>query len=163
MPKSIVNRIKLSVQKLILRRRNVKIYNNVVFSGVTFKGSAVIEPYCRIVGANHITIGDNFYCNASCHFLGEIEFGRDVMIGPKTIIWGRDHGMEIGMPMKSQAHNDKKIVVEDDVWIGANVIILKGVTLHSGCVVAAGSVVTRDVPNNAIVGGNPAKIIKYRL
>lgn len=55
------------------------------------------------------------------------------------------------------------IVIEDDVWIGANVIILKGVTLGKGCVVAAGSVVTKSVPVNALVGGNPARIIKQAI
>ena len=54
-------------------------------------------------------------------------------------------------------------MIEDDVWIGANAIILKGVTLGKGCVVAAGSVVTKSVPANALVGGNPARIIKQEI
>jgi acetyltransferase-like isoleucine patch superfamily enzyme len=64
--------------------------------------------------------------------------------------------------MQNQKHIKSPIVIEDDVWIGANVTILKGVTLHSGSVIAAGSVVVKDVPKNNVVAGNPAKTIKIR-
>jgi acetyltransferase-like isoleucine patch superfamily enzyme len=59
-------------------------------------------------------------------------------------------------------HVKKKVIICDDVWIGANCIVLPGVTIGSGSVVAAGSVVTKDIPNNCIVGGIPAKIIRHR-
>jgi len=150
------------VKRVALRRKNVFIRSHSVIHKVTFEGSAVIEPYCRLIGDNKIVIGDDFYANVACHFLGEIYIGKHVMIGPKTIIWGRDHGMELGIPMKHQPHQKAKIIIEDDVWIGANAIILKGVTIGKGAVVAAGAIVTKDVPQYAIVGGNPAKIIKYR-
>lgn len=162
MPKTIKNRIVLFLKKLALKRKGVIIHNNTIFGKVDFKGTAIIEPYCRIGGDPKITIGNNFYCNAYCHFLGEITFGNDVMIGPKTIIWGRDHGMKMGIPMKKQPHNRAPIIIKDDVWIGANAIILKGITIGKGAVIGAGSVVTKDVPDYAIVVGNPAKVVKYR-
>ena len=84
------------------------------------------------------------------------------MIGPKTVIWGRDHGIDLDMPMKHQEHHKESILIEDDVWIGAQVTILKGVNVRKGAVIGAGSVVTKDVPKNAVVVGNPAKIVKYR-
>ncbi len=162
MPKSITNRIKIFVRRMRLRRQGVKIYNNTVFYNVTFKGTAKIEPYCRLVGEPYIEIGKNFYLNAGCHLLGEISFGDDVMIGPKTIFWGRDHGMELGIPMNQQPHVNSPIKVGNDVWIGAAAIILKGVNIGNGVVIGAGAVVTKDVPENAIVVGNPARVIKYR-
>jgi acetyltransferase-like isoleucine patch superfamily enzyme len=70
--------------------------------------------------------------------------------------------MELNSPMCEQPHTYKKITIEDDVWIGANVTVLKGINIGTGAVVAAGSVVTKDVPNFAIVAGNPAKVIKIR-
>jgi acetyltransferase-like isoleucine patch superfamily enzyme len=162
MPKTFLSSLKLSINKKLLRRKGIIIHNNTVFSGVEFLGRAEIEPYCRISGDHKVVIGDNFYMNASCHVQGNIRFGRDVMIGPKTVIWGRDHGMEIGTPMKQQDHIKKDIIIGDDVWIAANVTILKGVTIGKGCVIGAGAVVTKDIPEYAIAVGLPAKVINYR-
>ena len=150
------------LRKRSLRKHGVIILNNTVFSGVEFLGGALIEPYCRISGDPKIIIGDNFYMNSGCHMLGNIKIGKDVMIGPKTVIWGRDHGASLKLPMKEQDHVKQDIVVGDDVWIGANVSILKGVTIGSGAIVGAGSVVTKDVPEYAIFAGNPARVIKFR-
>lgn len=163
MAKSFKQRLILFYKKILLKRKGVIIYHSTVFSNISFKGTAKIEPYCRIIGTPLITIGNNFYMNVDCHLLGEITIGNDVMIGPKTIIWGRDHGMENnGIAMKRQSHISLPIIIKDDVWIAANVIILKGVTIGEGAVVGAGSVVVKDVPPYAIVAGNPAKVIKYR-
>ena len=162
MSKTIRFALKLWVKKKLLRAKGVVIHNNTVFSGVNFLGKAVIEPYCRLSGDPKIIIGDNFYVNAGCHIQGNITFGRNVMIGPKTIMWGRDHGVELGLPMKEQSPIKQDIFIGDDVWIGASVTILKGVTIGNGVVIGAGSVVVKNIPNYAIVVGNPAKIIKYR-
>lgn len=162
MPKTLKNRIHLFIEKQKLKDRGVIIYNNCVFSGVEFLGKAVIEPYCRLSGVPRIIIGNNFYLNAHCHLLGEITFGNDVMIGPKTIIWGRDHGMGLESSMNTQPHTSEPITIGNDIWIGANVIILKGVKIGDGAVIGAGSIVTKDIPEKAIVVGNPAKIVKYR-
>ena len=162
MSKNIRNKIKYYYKKIKLKQQGVIIYNNCTFNNVIFKGKALIEPYCRLSGIPNIIIGDNFYLNAGCHLLGDISFGDNVMIGPKTVIWSRDHGMEIGKPMKEQHHINKPILIGDDVWISANATILKGVNIGNGAVVGAGSVVTKDIPEFAIVVGNPAKVVKYR-
>lgn len=162
MAKTIKNKIALEIKKIFLRKKGVKIYNNTVFSGIQFLGSAEIEPYCRLIGDPTIKIGNDFYLNSNCHLLGEITFGNNVMIGPKTIIWGRDHGMQKGIPMNQQSHDKKPIIIGNDVWIGANVTILKGITIGDGAVIGAGSVVIKDVEENSIVVGNPAKHVKYR-
>lgn len=162
MPKTLINRVKNSVKKILLRGKGIKIYNNTIFEGVQFMGKAKIEPYCRLIGDPEIILGNNFYLNAHCHFLGEIKIGDNVMIGPKTIIWGRDHGMELGTPMNKQPHKKEPIIIEDDVWIGAGAIILKGVKIGTGAVIGAGSLVTKNIPPYAIALGSPAKVVKYR-
>jgi acetyltransferase-like isoleucine patch superfamily enzyme len=156
------NKVRLFAKKLLLRRKGVVIKNNCMFSGVNFTGRAEIEPYCRLIGDPRITIGNNFYMNADCHILGEIMIGNDVQIGPKTVIWGRDHGIRKGELVRKQPRVKRPIKVGNDVWIGANVTVLKGVCIGDGAVIGAGSVVTRDIPEYAIVVGNPAKVIKYR-
>ena len=109
-----------------------------------------------------IIIGDHFYANAGCHFLGEITFGDDVLIGPKTVIWGRDHGTKIDSLIRKQSKVDSPIIIGNNVWIGANVTILKGVKVGDNSIIGAGSVVVKNIPKNCIVAGNPAKIIKER-
>jgi acetyltransferase-like isoleucine patch superfamily enzyme len=162
MSKTLKNRITLEINKLMLQRKGIIIHHNSVFSAVEFKGKAVIEPYCRIFGDPKITIGENFYMNANCHMQGEITIGNDVLIGPQTVIWGRDHQMAKGKPMRLQEHIRKHITIGDDVWIGAHATVIKGVNIGSGAVIGAGSVVTKDVPRYAIAVGNPAKVIRYR-
>ena len=146
-----------------LKKQGVSIDKNVVFSNVYFEGKAKIEPYCRMIGTPIIKIGDGFYANVGCHFLGQITIGRNVIIGPKTVIWGRDHGIRLnGIPIKYQDSIYADIIIGDDVWIAANVTILKGVVVGGGAVIGAGSVVTKNIPEHAIVVGNPARVIKFR-
>ena len=92
------------------------------------------------------------------------------MFGPHVLVVTGDHRTDvIGRYLDSVTdeeklpENDKDVVIVGDNWIGAHVIILKGVTVGRGAIVAAGAVVTRDVPPYAIVGGCPAKVIKYRF
>lgn len=122
-----------------------------------------IETGVRIIGrsANSISINANFYCNVNCHFYGEIIIGEDVMIGPQTIIWSRNHNFEKGKIFKNIGHSNKKIVIGNNVWIGANVVILPGVVIPNNTVVAAGSVVTKKfVDEYTLIAGNPAKVLK---
>lgn len=162
MSKSIKNYIILFVKRILLKRKGIIIQNNCTFSGVEFLGKAIIEPYCRLNGDPNIIIGNNFYMNAGCHILGNITIGNDVQIGPKTVIWGRDHGLSKDKLIREQTHNKQPITIGNDVWIGANVTIIKGVKIGNGAVVGAGSVVTKDIPEYGIAVGNPAKTVKYR-
>lgn len=162
MPKSLQNKVRLFIKKLLLRRKGVVIENNCIFSGVNFIGRARIEPYCRLIGDPEIIIGNNFYMNAGCHILGEITIGNDVLIGPKTVIWGKDKEIRRGELIREQPDIKSPITIGNDVWIGASSTVLKGVCIGDGAVVGAGSVVTKDIPENAIVVGTPAKIIKFR-
>lgn len=162
MSKNIKNKIIQYFKKITLKRRGIYIYNNCTINGVIFEGKAIIEPYCRLIGDPIITIGNNFYMNAVCHILGDIIIGNNVMIGPQTIIWGRDHGIKKNELMRVQERIRLPIEIGNDVWIGAHVTILKGVTIGDGAVIGAGSVVNKNIPSYAIAAGNPAIIINYR-
>ena len=87
---------------------------------------------------------------------------RNSMLGPYVNINCADHGTEIGEPMRFQEGTYGPVVIEEDCWIGSHAVILKGVTVGTGAVVAAGAVVTRDVPPFAIVAGVPARVIGDR-
>ncbi|WP_405632940.1 acyltransferase [Pseudoalteromonas sp. Ld20] len=162
MPKSIKEKIKFFLKKKKLKKNGVVLHHHAYIAKTIFLGKAVIEPYCRFIGADKITIGERFYANVGCHFLGNITIGSDVMIGPKTVIWGRDHGTATTMAMNQQKHISEDIKIENNVWIGANVTILKGVRIGTGVIIGAGSVVVNDIDDNCIAVGNPAKVIKKR-
>lgn len=145
-----------------LRAQGVVMGRECVVRGTEFSGPARLEPYCRLIGDPAIRIGNNFYANVGCHFLGQIDVGNDVHVGPQTVIWGRDHGTAKDRLIREQARIKAPIAIGDDVWIGAHCTILKGVTIGRGAVIGAGSVVTRDVPEYAVAVGNPARVLRYR-
>lgn len=140
----------------------VQVALNCSLSSVNFLGPIMIEKGCRLIGTPNIEFGANTYVNCDCHFLGDIKIGDGVLIGPKVVIWGRNHGMKKNLEIRLQTHNEAKINIGSDVWIGAQCFIGKGVNIGTGAVVAAGSVVVRDVEPHAIVAGNPAKKIGSR-
>lgn len=124
---------------------------------------------------NSITIGDNFYIGKFSIIESDTEIGDNVILANYVSLIGRyDHNyQQIGMPTRlaSQIRDsdyrwkglNKKVIIEDDVWIGLGVIILSGVKIGIGSIVAAGSVVTKDVEPYSIYGGNPAKKICNRF
>ncbi|NOQ32565.1 MAG: acyltransferase [Helicobacteraceae bacterium] len=110
-----------------------------------------------------IEIGDNSSIGENCRIRRDVKIGNDVMMAPNVQILSTNHNFDsIEIPMWQQGHTIKETLIGDDVWIGTNTIILPGVNISSHVVIAAGSVVTKDIPKFAIVAGNPAKIIKYR-
>lgn len=113
---------------------------------------------------SEITIGDYSGLGINSRVSGPLKIGKNVMMGPEVMIYTSNHKIDdLNIPMIEQGETPKKLVeIEDDVWIGARAIILPGVKIHKGAVIAAGSVVTKDVLAYGIVGGNPAKVIKFR-
>lgn len=111
-------------------------------------------------------LDDYIYIGRNCKFygIGKIEISSNVIIGNDTKILTSSHNyMGDMIPYDEKViPNKEKVVIEKNVWIASYCIILPGVKIGEGAVVAAGSVVTKDVPKCAIVGGNPARIIKYR-
>lgn len=107
----------------------------------------------------HISIGKNVFINFDCTFLalGGITIEDDVLIGPKVSLITENHPLN---PKDRKGLICKSILIKKNAWIGANTTILPGVTIGENAVVAAGAVVSKDVPDNTVVGGIPAKIIK---
>lgn len=107
-----------------------------------------------------ITIGDNTFINSgtSIGSLASITIGNNVAIGNYVLIMDSDFHNPIDHTLPGAK---APIIIEDDVWIGARVTILKGVTIGKHAVIAAGAVVTKDVPAGALVGGVPAKLIRF--
>lgn len=124
-----------------------------------------IYPHVTILFSNKILFGNRVAINTGTYIdgRGEISIMDNVMIGNNCTIVSFDHGSyELDTPMSQQKLIMAKITIENDVWIGANCVITKGVTIRQGSVIAAGSVVTKDVEGYSVYGGIPAKFIKKR-
>ncbi len=123
--------------------------------------------YRNVFFLGKITIGKQVSISDNCLINGGVDgiwIGNEVMIAPNCVLVAIGHGYrDMEVPMVSQPWTHGRIVIEDDVWIGANCTITQGVTLGRGCIVGAGSVVTRDVTPFSIVGGVPARTIGSRL
>lgn len=118
----------------------------------------------------NIELGDDVAISVGAHFSASnsrITIGNKVMFGPNVTIMCGDHNTSmIGRYMidveEKLPENDQPVVIEDDVWVGTGVILLKGVTIGRGSIIAAGSVVTRDVQPYAIMAGVPARLVRKR-
>lgn len=103
-------------------------------------------------------IGEHCVINA----VERVEIGSDVLIAPGCHVTDANHGIALGTPIMRQERTAAPVSIGDDVWVGAGVKILSGVTVGDGAVIAAGAVVREDVPSMAIVGGVPARILRWR-
>lgn len=144
-----------------------------VESGVRFVGGGKIVLGHRVtfrrgvfVGCQgELVIGDGTTLNEdviiSC--TRKVTIGAKCMFAPRVYVLDVDHAFSnLNLPISEQGYVSEPVSIGDDVWIGAYAVILKGVTIGKGAIVTAHSVVTKDVPANAIVAGVPAKILKYR-
>lgn len=116
------------------------------------------------VFSSKIRIGNNSGIGKNAKIPEQVTIGNDVMMGPECYMYTQNHAFDrLDIPMWRQGHSPvSPITVGDDVWIGGRVTVLPGVYIGNGSIIGAGSVVTKDVPPYAIVGGAPAKIIRYR-
>ncbi len=133
--------------KLMLREcgKNVNIEKGAVFS-------------------RHLSLGDYSGVGINAKIGGKCTIGKYVMMAPDCTIYSRNHEFsDLSRPMMEQGYSEpQEVIIGDDVWIGGNVTILPGVKIGSHSIIGACSVVTKDVPEYAIVAGNPAQIKKYR-
>lgn len=119
----------------------------------------------RIHVPKNIEIGNNVRIGESSRISGAggIKIGNNVSLGPEVLIWSNNHNYHSPELLPyDHISSIKPVTIEDNVWIGAKVCIAPGVTIREGAVIAMGSVVVKDVPPCAVVGGNPAKVLKYR-
>jgi acetyltransferase-like isoleucine patch superfamily enzyme len=144
-----------------LCKNGVTIGNN-----VTFGKNSNIQCYGVMSDlGDALIIGNNVGINANCYLAvrGKISIGNDVIMGPGVKIFSENHNFtRKDLPTRLQGVTKGDVVIGDDVWIGAGAIVLSGVRLGTGAIVAAGSVVNKDVDDFSIVGGIPAKFLKSR-
>lgn len=119
----------------------------------------LFPPFYTDCGKN-ITIGKNVLINSCCHFQdqGGISIGDGTLIGHSVVLATLNHDFD---PDRRTTMHPAPITIGKNVWIGSHATVVPGVTIGNGAVIAAGAVVTKDVPDEAVVGGTPAKIIRY--
>ncbi len=149
-------------------------------AGARFHPTAYVAAEAAIF-TTHLALGEASWIAGHALVRGDVEFGAHCTVNPYAMISGKvrcgdgvriashvsivgfNHGFDDpDVPIHKQKHETLGITIEDDVWIGANAVVLDGVTVGKGAVIAAGAVVSRDVPEMAIVGGVPARIVRYR-
>ncbi len=123
---------------------------------------SIVESYCCINNAvGDVTIGDDTRIGIHCTMIGPVCIGSHVNLAQGITVTALNHNFEdTTRRIDEQGISTKPVVIGDDVWIGANAVILPGVTIGRHAVVAAGAVVSKDVPDYCIVAGVPAKVIK---
>ena len=147
-----------SIPEIDKNKRDALCYDLIGSAG---KGLWIEPPFYCDYGSN-IILGDDVFMNFNCCILDvmEVKMGNNVMLAPNVQIYTATHPLE-AKERNSGKEFAKGISIGNDVWIGGGAIICPGVTIGNGVVIGAGAVVTKDVPNNVFVGGNPAKIIKH--
>ncbi|MFP4974620.1 sugar O-acetyltransferase [Paenibacillus sp. CN-4] len=124
-------------------------------------GTVSVEPNFRCDYGYNIHVGDNFYANYDCVLLDvcEIRIGDNCMLAPGVHIYTAAHPIDPVLRSAGPEYG-KPVRIGSNVWIGGRAVINPGVTIGDNVIVASGAVVTRDVPDNVIVGGNPARILR---
>ncbi len=157
MMKTLMKSMVHKLYTLYLRKRfkSVGYHAHISFRGLYMHGHA-------------IEIGDNVYIGPKAILSATkgLRIGDGVTIGPELIVMGGDHNMRtVGASFHENTHGgvNEPVTIEKDVWIGARVLILKGVTIGEGAVIGGGAVVTKNVPPYAIYAGNPARLIGTRF
>lgn len=114
--------------------------------------------------SHEVSLGDNSGIGINAQIAPHVTIGNDVMMGPECMIYTTNHGMErTDIPMWRQSSSKPEpVIIGNDVWIGSRVIILPGVHIGDGCVIGAGSVVTKSFEPYSVIAGNPAKLIRTR-
>jgi acetyltransferase-like isoleucine patch superfamily enzyme len=151
--------IKRGKGSIIRRKARLDLIPNRKFS-IGYR--TIIEDYTIINnGMGDIIIGDRCAITSRVKLVGPVKLGNLVTIGSGAQITGLTHNFEdVTRPIKDQGVAPNITIVEDNVWIGGNSVIIQGLRIGTHCIIASGSVVTRDVPSYSVVAGNPARVIK---
>ncbi len=157
-----VNPLKHHKGKGSLVRRRTRM-DVMPFNNFSIGRDSTIEDFSTVNnGVGDVYIGDRTRIGLGNTLIGPVKIGNDVMFAQNVVLSGLNHGYtDINTPISDQQVETKPIVIEDEVWIGANAVVTAGVTVGKHSIVAAGCVVVKDVPPYTIVGGNPAKPLKH--
>ena len=139
--------------------RNFLVRNYIAFA----EKSISIGRYSKIHKSTRI--GNNSGIGYGCEINVGVTIGENVMMGPNVLIYTQNHRTDrTDIPMREQGMSEiQPVIIEDNVWIGARVIILPGVTIGTGSVIGAGAVVPKSIPPYSVAVGNPARVVKSRL
>lgn len=153
-------RVHIAVGCTLRGCRNIVLGNNIGF-GLYSQLYASGNGGDKIIIGNNTSFNTNVMINADCG--GFIEIGDNCLIGPNVVLRTSNHVFsDRNVPIREQGHTPGRIIIRDDVWIGANVVLLPDVSVGRGSIIGAGSVVTKNVDDYAIVAGVPAKQIGSR-
>lgn len=146
-------------RSLIRRRTRMDV---LPFNMFSIGNDSTIEDFTTINnGVGDIIIGDRTRIGLGCTLIGPVKIGNDIRLAQNIVMSGLNHNYEdVTIPITKQGVSTALIIIEDETWIGANCVVLPGVTIGKHCVIAAGSIVTRDIPPFSVAAGNPAKILK---
>ncbi|NQV03412.1 MAG: acyltransferase [Bacteroidia bacterium] len=144
---------------LIRRRTRMDI---LPFNKFYMGDNSTIEDFATINnGVGDIYIGDRTRVGLGCTLIGPVKIGNDVRMAQNIVMSGLNHKYEdVSLPISEQGVTTNTIVIEDETWLGANCVVLPGVTIGKHCVIGAGSIVRRNVPAYSVAAGNPAKVMK---
>lgn len=160
---NLITYIHIAIADKKKRKKLSKLFSKMKKAGrnIEIGKNCSISSLSKFEIGDNVWIGDNFYAKAE----GEIKIGSGTIISRNVEIWTSNHNYDsddlMTIPYDKRFIN-KPVVIGENCWIGTHVIFLPGVTIGEGVVVGAGSVVTKDIPDYAVIGGNPAKVIKYR-
>lgn len=159
--KLFINPVKHKRGKRSLVRRRTRM-DVLPFNKFELGNDSTIEDFSTINnGVGDVFIGDRTRIGLGNVLIGPVKVGNDVMFAQNVVLSGLNHSYEdLSLPISQQKVSTDPIVIEDEVWIGANATITAGVTVGKHSVVAGGSVVVKDVPPYSVVAGNPGRILK---
>jgi acetyltransferase-like isoleucine patch superfamily enzyme len=126
-----------------------------------------MAPNVSLRNGERIKIGAYSHIGARCSIwagdsVGRITLGRHALLGPEVFVTASNYQIEPGTPVMDQPKVERSVVIGDDVWLGARVVVVAGVEIGDGCIIGASSVVTRSIPAGSIAVGNPARVVGHR-
>lgn len=161
--------VPLFLTKLIYERSKFRSVVKVVtykLIGAEIRNNVYMQGHVRLYGVKNIKINEGVFLGEGVKIISydaKVTIGNNCLIASDCILITRNHNFsDLKIPIKKQGYTNKDILIEDDVWLGYRVVVLPGITIGKGAIVAANSVVTKNIEPNTIYGGNPARLIKYR-
>lgn len=153
--------------KRLLRLGNFLAYDGST-AGITVGSHVRVSPTVSIRNGSRISIGSGAHIGQWCYLWagdssGRIDIGDHALLGPEVFITASDYDFDAGDgPVMDLPKREADIHIGANTWLGTKVVVVAGVSIGDGCIVAAGSVVTRDLPPNSVAAGTPARVIRQR-